>query len=403
MKFSYKAKAATGEIVTGVLTAEDKTHALQSMQADGKYPILVTEIKERSWGSIAIPFLQRVKLSEKIVFTKNLAGMLKAGLSLYRALQVLEKQTANLYFKSIIGGLIETIDRGGTLSDGLAKSPSVFSSLFVAMVKAGEESGGLPKALSEVGLQLEKNYALTKKIKSALTYPTIIIGAIILIGILMFIYVIPTLTKTFKELGTELPTSTKIIIYISDIVSSHTALLLGGLVFIIVGMWLMTKLERTKRFIDFLVLHLPIMGTITKEMNSARTARTLSSLLASGVDISRSITITKEVVQNHYYKEVLDKVLAVVQKGEPVSGVFQSEAKLYPVMVGEMMEVGEETGKLGDMLLEIALFYEGEVENKTKDLSTVIEPLLMLFIGGAVGFFAISMLTPMYSVMDAVQ
>ncbi len=401
MKFSYKAKAANGTLAAGTISAPDKQEAIKMLESEGKTPILLTEVG--GGMNISIPFLNRVKLSEKIVFTKNMAGMLKAGLSLYRALQVIEKQTQNQYFKKIITSLLETIDKGSTFSDGLAKYPRVFSTLFIAMVRAGEESGGLPEALMEVGQNLEKSYALTKKIKSALMYPAIIVGAIILIAILMFIYVIPTLTKTFKELGVELPQSTKFVIWLSDSISGHPILVFGVLIGIVAAGWAATKFERTNRMIDFLVLHLPIIKTITKEMNAARTTRTLSSLLASGVDISRSITITKEVVQNHYYKEILDEVLTVVQKGEPISRVFQEKTKYYPIMVGEMVEVGEETGKLGSMLLDIALFYEGEVESKTKNLSTIIEPVLMIFIGAAVGFFAISMLTPMYSVMDAIK
>lgn len=401
MKFSYKAKAANGTLAAGTISAPDKQEAIKMLESEGKTPILLTEVG--GGMNISIPFLNRVKLSEKIVFTKNMAGMLKAGLSLYRALQVIEKQTQNQYFKKIITSLLETIDKGSTFSDGLAKYPRVFSTLFIAMVRAGEESGGLPEALMEVGQNLEKSYALTKKIKSALMYPAIIVGAIILIAILMFIYVIPTLTKTFKELGVELPQSTKFVIWLSDSISGHPILVFGVLIGIVAAGWAATKFERTNRMIDFLVLHLPIIKTITKEMNAARTTRTLSSLLASGVDISRSITITKEVVQNHYYKEILDEVLTVVQKGEPISHVFQEKTKYYPIMVGEMVEVGEETGKLGSMLLDIALFYEGEVESKTKNLSTIIEPVLMIFIGAAVGFFAISMLTPMYSVMDAIK
>ncbi len=404
MKFSYKAKAANGTLATGIVVAKDKDEAIKKLSEEGKTPIVLDEQKKSlATISINIPFLNRVKLSEKIVFTKNLAGMLRAGLSLYRALQVLERQTQNQYFKSIITVLIETIDRGGTLSEGLAKYPSTFSTLVVAMVRAGEESGKLPEVLGQIGIQLEKSYMLNKKIKSALMYPAIIVCAIIIIGFLMFIYVVPTLTSTFKELGTELPGSTKFIIWLSDLISNHTLLLLGVLIGIGILFYFLLKLQKTRRSLDFLTTRLPVMGTIVKEMNAARTTRTLSSLLASGVDISRAITITRDVVQNYWYKQVLDRVLIVVQKGEPMSSVFKEKAKLYPIMVGEMMEVGEETGKLGDMLQDIAIFYEGEVETKTKDLSTIIEPVLMILVGTAVGFFAVSMLTPMYSIMDSIK
>ncbi len=402
MKFSYKARQVTGAVVSGVLEAEDKISAIGALKNQGLSPVFLEEKKGAM--NITIPFIgNSVKLSEKIIFTKNLSGMLRAGLSLSRAFQVLSKQTTNAYFKKIIQTLSETIDKGGTFSEGLTKFPKVFSPLFVAMVRAGEESGGLPKTLNEIGLNLEKSYALNKKIKSAMMYPSIIMSAIILIAILMFIYVVPTLTKTFKDLGTELPGSTKFVIGLSDLISNHVLLVFLALA-AVVGLGVMvSKIPRTKRMIDWLSTRLPVVGGIAKEVNTARTTRTLSSLLGSGVSISRAIAITKEVVQNAYYKEVLEEVEAAVQKGAPISGVFKMHTQLYPVMMSEMIEVGEETGNLGAMLLDVATFYEGEVDNKTKDLSTIIEPVLMIFIGAAVGFFAVSMLSPMYSIMDSIK
>ena len=402
MRFSYKGKDVSGTVVTGVIVAEDKNEAIALIRDIGVVPVLVEQKKGLSF-STDLSMFNHVSLSERIMFTKNIAGMLRAGLPLSRTLVVLGKQTSNKYFKSIINALLETIDRGGTFSEGLGKYPSVFSPLFVSMVRSGEESGGMPGALSEIGVNLEKSYALNRKVKSALMYPAIIIAAVVIIGILMFVYVVPTLISTFKEIGAELPTSTKIIVAISDLVSNHLLLLvLGMLVLVAIG-YFSFKLKRTKRVIEYLTLRAPVLGTLIKEINSARTARTLSSLISSGVDIGRSISITKEVLQNSYYKEVLDQALVAVERGETISSIFKSNTNLYPVMVGEMMEVGEETGKMTSMLLDIAAFYEGEVEAKTKDLSTIIEPVLMIFIGAGVGFFAVSMLQPMYSIMDSIK
>jgi type IV pilus assembly protein PilC len=404
MKFSYKGRSAQGAVSTGVVEARDRTEAINTIRGLGVVPIFVNQ---KTGFSFHVPNISLggsgVKLSEKILFTKNLSGMLKAGLALSRALQVLSRQTKNKFLKKIIQTLSETIDKGGTFSDGLAKYPKVFSALFVSMVRAGEESGGMPNALTEIGINLEKSYALNKKVKSAMMYPSIILCAIFLIGILMFIYVVPTLTKTFKELGAELPASTRLVIGLSDLISNHLLLLVAGIMVLVFLVVLAFRLPRTKRGIDWLVVRLPVIGTIVKEMNAARTARTMSSLLSSGVNISRCISITKEVLQNVYYKKVMEEVEIVVEKGGAMSSVFKSETKLYPVMVGEMIEVGEETGNLGSMLLDVAVFYEGEVDTKTKDLSTIIEPVLMIFIGVAVGFFAVSMLSPMYSIMDSIK
>jgi type IV pilus assembly protein PilC len=315
---------------------------------------------------------------------------------------VLSRQTTNKYLQTIIQTLSETIDKGGTFSDGLAKYPKVFSALFVSMVRAGEESGGMPNALTEIGINLEKSYALNKKVKSAMMYPTIILFAIFLIGILMFVFVVPVLTKTFKELGTELPGSTKFVIWLSDLLANHFVFVIVGIVALVFLGILAFKLPTTKRGIDWLVVRLPVVGTIVKEMNAARTTRTMASLLGSGVNIGRAISITKEVLQNVYYKKVMEEVEHVIEKGAPMSSVFKAQTTLYPIMVGEMIEVGEETGKLGSMLLDVALFYEGEVDTKTKDLSTIIEPILMVVIGAGVGFFALAMIGPIYSISEGI-
>jgi type IV pilus assembly protein PilC len=265
MQFSYKARSSAGVVTTGVVEARDRVEAINTVREMGISPIFVNQ---KSAG-FHIPGLtlssNKVKLSEKIMLTKNLSGMLKAGLSLSRALQVLSRQTKNKYLKKIIESLSETIDKGGTFSDGLAKYPKVFSALFVSMVRAGEESGGMPNALTEIGNNLEKSYALNKKVKSAMMYPSIILCAIFLIGILMFIYVVPTLTKTFKELGAALPASTRFIIGLSDLISNHLLLLVSGVVAIVILVMVALKLPKTKSGIDWLIIRLPVVGTIVKE------------------------------------------------------------------------------------------------------------------------------------------
>jgi type IV pilus assembly protein PilC len=271
------------------------------------------------------------------------------------------------------------------------------------MVHAGEESGNLAGVLSEIGANLEKSHALTKKVKGALIYPGIVLSAMVLIGVLMFAFVVPTLAKTFKDVGAELPASTQFIVFLGNFFSHYLLLslflvvaLAGGTVFLFKASWM-------AKYIDFIVLRLPAIGKMTKELNTARTARTISSLLVSGVSIIRSIEITQDVVQNIYYKQALEQAKESIQKGLPFSQIFINNPKLYPIMMAEMVQVGEETGRLSDMLLQIAVFYEEEIQNKTKNLSTIIEPVLMVVIGAAVGFFAMSMITPLYSVMNNIK
>ena len=342
-------------------------------------------------------------MSEQIIFCKIMSGMLHAGLAISRALSVLQKQTKNPEFNKILTSLASEVNAGGNLSSGLAKFPNVFSKLFVSMVRAGEESGNLAEALSEIEVNLEKSNNLTKKVKGAMIYPGVIFSAMILIGVLMFAFVVPTLSKTFAELGTPLPASTKFIVMLGNFFSKNLILSLaiifgGGF-----GMFSLVRAKFMAKYIDYIAINMPMIGIFTKELNTARTVRSISSLLSSGVSIVRAIEITEDVVQNVYYKKILREAREGIQKGEPLSVAFKENTKFYPIMVGEMIEVGEETGNLASMLLDVSVFYEEEVENRTKNLSTIIEPFLMIIIGIAVGFFAVSMITPLYTVMDTIK
>lgn len=402
MLFKYKAKLQNGEVVEGELEAVDRFSASRELHVRGATPISI-ETKSKGQSQIEEAFesfFERISTGELVILTKNLSGMLKAGLSLSRAISVLEKQTKNKKLVKVLGVLQGEINAGGTLSSGLAKYPKVFSKLFVSMTRAGEESGNLVGTLGEVGQNLEKADSLRKKVKGALVYPMVIISVMVVVGILMFIFIVPTLAKTFTDLGVSLPRSTQIVLGISKFLSEHTILSFAILFGIGFGLFFFFKAKFLAKYLDYVVIRLPVIGTMAKELNTARTARTIASLLNSGVPITRSIEIAEDVVQNIYYKEVLRQALVLVEKGVPFSKVFGDNTKLYPIMMAEMMQVGEETGKLSDMLSQIAEFYEAEIDNKTKSLSTIIEPVLMVLVGIGVGVFAVSMITPLYSVLN---
>jgi len=405
MLFTYSAKSKTGEIFESILEAADRYALSRELRSRGFIPLSITEKNEGLLDkfSTILNIFSKVKIGEQIILTKNLSGMIKAGLSLSRALSVLKKQTKNPKLSKILTSATNDIDSGETFSSALSKFPDVFSKLFVSMVRAGEESGNLAGALSDIGLNLEKSNSLNKKIKGALIYPGIIMSAMIVIGVLMFAFVVPTLANTFKELGVVLPFSTRLLIFFGNFFSNNlilTFLILLGAGF---GLYSLFCSKFIAPYIDFVIFKIPVVNKLTIELNTARTARTISSLLLSGVSITRAIEITEDVVQNTYYKKVLNEAKLAIEKGEPFGKTFEANVNLYPVMMSEMIQVGEETGKLSDMLLEIALFYEEEVENKTKNLSTIIEPLLMVVIGAAVGFFAISMISPLYSILGNIN
>mgnify|MGYP001592542826 CR=1 FL=1 len=389
-------------MVEGTSEAKDKFALYHTLKQDGSTVISAEEIKDKKTFSFQIfsSVFSGVKTHDKINFAKNLSKMIDAGLPVTRGLSILERQSKG-QFRKILTSLIDSLSKGNTLSDSMKNYPTVFSTLFVSMVRAGEESGNMSFALQNVGTQMEKSYQLTKKIRGALMYPAIIISLMVVIGVLMMVYMVPTLTETFVGLGIKLPLTTRIIIAISNFLKTYFVFVIAGTLVSAFLVAIGVRTTRGKRLLDSTILHLPIVGEIVKQINSARTARTLSSLLSSGVEIVVAIGVTKDVIQNSYYKEVLDKIQNVIQKGEQISVVFNNNSKLYPLFVGEMVAVGEETGKIGEMLLSVATFYEDEVDQKTKDMASIIEPVLMIIIGVGVGIFALSMLGPTYSLADA--
>lgn len=404
MLFSYKTKLKNGEIFEGVMEGTDRFSLSRDLRSRGDTPLSISEKNESFFNNITIfkNLFEGVKVADQIILTKNLSGMLKAGLSLARALSVLKKQTKNKTLIKVLTSLVNDINGGETFSSGLAKFPDIFSKLFVSMARAGEESGNLSGALSDIGLDLEKSHSLTKKIHGALIYPGVIMSAMVVIGILMFAFVVPTLASTFKELGVVLPISTRIIIAFGNFFSNNLILTFVIILILAFTIYSLLRAKFMGKYIDFILLRVPMIKNLVKELNTARTARAMSSLLLSGVSITRAVEITEDVVQNVYYKKVLAEAKIAVEKGSPFSDVFGANSNLYPIMMSEMIQVGEETGKLSDMLLQIALFYEEEIENKTKNLSTIIEPFLMIIIGAGVGFFAISMISPLYSILGSI-
>lgn len=401
-RFTYTAEKTDGEIYQGVAQARDRFELYEVVRREGAHILSLKEDVRHGvfsltyWNSV----ITTVPEYDKVLFARNLGAMLSAGLSLARALAVIERQTRNPRLSVVVSELSSSVRRGETLHSALEKFPSVFPRLFSAMVRAGEEGGQMPQSLTVISDQMERMYVLKKKIKGAMLYPMIIVVAIIGIGIFMMINVVPTLAQTFAEMDAELPAATQAIITVSNFLVQYTLVAIGAVVFVIASFISAIKTKTGRRVSDYVMIHMPVIGQIVKEVNAARTARTLASLLSSGVDVITSLEITGDVVQNSYYKEIIHEARDNVAKGEPLSKSFQRAEHLYPSFVGEMMSVGEETGQVNEMLKRLALFYEDEVDRKTKDMSTIIEPFLMVAIGGAVGFFAIAMISPIYQLSE---
>jgi type IV pilus assembly protein PilC len=298
--------------------------------------------------------------------------------------------------------LRDEVNSGKTLSESMELFKNMFSPLVISMVKSGEQSGMLSEALRVVSTQMEKNYTLQKRVKGALMYPSVILLAMVIIAIIMVTYVVPSLMKTFADLNLALPASTRFVLFVSNMAQNNGLYILLILIAIFGALYMWARRENGKKVLHYIVLKIPLIGNLIKEVNSARTARSLSSLIGSGVDVLEALRITKDIVQNVHYKKVIAKSVEEVEKGEPISKVFHENDNLYPLFFSEMIAVGEETGKIGEMLMGVATFYEEDVDQKTKDMSTVIEPFLMIIIAVGVGFFAIAMISPMYSLVNII-
>lgn len=406
--FKYTGEDSEGNQVTNTVTADDRYAVYDIARRNGHK---VSGVEENSKTSIKKIFnlekinylLGKVKPDELVMLTRNLGSMLTAGLTLTRALSVIERQSTNHRLKGVIKQIIENINNGSQFHEALKNFPEVFNDMYVAMIKAGEEGGNLAESLKTLSVQMERSSNLTKKIKGAMIYPAIVMIVMVIIAVLMMIFVMPQITGVFKNINMELPATTVFLIATSDFFVEHTLLAIGSILSVFFGFVYFIKSRVGKYVLSWIIPKLPVIGTMAKETNSARTARTLSSLLNSGVDVMQSIEITEEVVQNVFYKRILREAKVRVEKGSPLSEVFIERTDLYPILVGEMILVGEETGQISGMLNELAIFYETEVERKTKDLSTIIEPLLMVVIGVAVGFFALALIAPIYSISDGLK
>lgn len=343
-----------------------------------------------------------VSQADVITFTKNLAAMLAAGLPLARALAVMERQARKKGLKKIVNELGESVKKGSSFHEALAAHPKEFSTLMSSMAKAGEESGTLAAALLIVAQQMERTQMLIKKVRGAMIYPCIVLTVMVAIGVLMLVYVVPTLAKTFADLGSDLPLSTQIIINSSNFLIQNSILVALVTLLAAVGVWFVARIKRVSSMLFTLALRIPVVGNIIRQTYTARAARTISSLLASGVEVLTALSITKDVVGAYGFGRVIESAAARVQKGDALSAAFVEHPELYPPLMADMLAVGEETGHVAEMLKQVAEFYEAEVEQSTKDLSTIIEPVLMVLMGLMVGVFAVSVIMPIYSISSKI-
>jgi type IV pilus assembly protein PilC len=405
-KYIYTAKSYSGEVKNGEAVARDEKSLAQQLRSDGFLAtsiLLSEEEKETKSGAKFLDQFKTVPLKELMIFARNLSIMVASGLTVSRAVMNLALQTKNKRFNKILLDIFAEIQSGKSLSEGLVKYQNIFGELFINMVRVGEAAGNLDEVLRIVAVQLEKEHSLKSKARGAMIYPAVILVVMIIIGIIMLTFVLPKLTAVFADTGAQLPVATRMIIAMSDALRNHGLLI--GIIFIILIIFLQYWLRQKSGKIAFswLALHFPAFSPLVRQMNCARFSRLYSSLLKSGISVVEALKIISHTLTNYYYQEALSAGVAEIQKGVSLSKILADNNNIFPTLVSQIVQVGEETGKTEEVLMQLAEFYEEEVDQITKNLSAIIEPMLMVVIGVAVGFFAVAMLMPMYSMLDSIK
>jgi len=358
---------------------------------------LATTTSRARWSSLRARFT-RVPVAQKLFFVQQLSIMVKTGISLAVALKTLGQQTANRKLRSILTDIQQEVERGNTFSKGLERHRSVFGDLFISMIAGGEASGKLEEVLNQLFLQLKRDHALMSKVRGAMIYPSVIVSAMIGVGIMVMIFVVPNLLAIFEEIDVPLPITTKILIGLSKAILSYGWLIAIGLVVAMVAMGRLVQMPGGRYAWHWFLLKLPVVGVIVKKVNIARFCRTFSSLLKTDIAIIRSFEITADVLGNELYRRLLRAAEEKVKRGLSIKESLISKQQLFPPVIIQMIAVGEETGSLDNVLDESASFYEDDVDQTMTSLPSLIEPILIVILGLGVAGMAMAVIMPMYTI-----
>lgn len=402
MEFNYIARTKQGEKQTGVVEAGSRNDAVETLQSRGLVLLDLRSGKSGSVFSMDIKLFQRVKTKELVNFTRQLATLVSAQVPLLSSLRSLSKQTENDFFRDIIFEVAGDVEGGTILSKALARHPKVFSNFFVNMIKAGEASGGMESSLNYLADYLEKQYYLNAKVRGALTYPAFILAAFVLIVVLMMILVVPKLTSFLADSGQELPLMTKIIMSISGFFVNWWWLLL---IIVLGASFYLYHIIKTSPAArdqwDAIKIRIPIFGKqVFKKIYVTRIADNLSTLIQGGLSILQALQVTSEVVGNSVYRKIIAEAKEEVRIGNTLSSSLAKYKDEIPVMVVQMVETGEQTGSMDIILKKLGQFYNKEIDNTVATISQLIEPMLILLIGGGVVILMMGILMPIYNVAN---
>ncbi len=401
-KFSYAGRSRDGKSVKGNIEAASESAAMAQLRRQG---VQANKVKAAGKGmdmEINIGFLQpKITTKDIVVFTRQFATMIDAGLPLVQCLDILSSQQENKTFKAILLQVKEDVESGSTFADALKKHPKAFNDLYVNLVAAGEVGGILDTILNRLAAYIEKAMKLKKQVKSAMTYPTTIIGIAIIVIAVILVFVIPSFEKMFRDFGGALPVPTQIVINISNFVQDYILVIIGVIIFTIVGFKKIYATEKGRDKIDDLALRLPVMGVLIRKVAVAKFSRTMSTMISSGVPILDGLDIVSKTAGNRTVEKAINKVRSSISEGKTIAEPLR-ESGVFPPMVCQMIEVGEQAGAIDTMLSKIADFYDDEVDDAVGNLTAMMEPLLMLFLGTTVGGLVIAMYLPIFKLAGTV-
>lgn len=403
MQFNYEARTQEGGIQSGSVESSDEKNAIEFLQ---RHNLVVISIKSSassidSFSKKYLPFLNKIKKGELAMFSRQMAILIEAKVSLVQALRAIVEQHENLVFREIIYDIASSVEAGMPFSSALGRYPEAFSTFYINLIKSGESSGDLEGMFVYLADHLEKDSELESKVKGALIYPSVIVFVFGIVGIVFMVYIVPKITAMFKDTGKELPFITKILIAFSDAMINYWLVI----VLVVVGIfWLVVywfKYQDGEEVWDGIKLKLPIFGSLFKKMYIAQFAENLSTLISGSIAIIDALRTSANVIDNIVYRKIIMAASEKVKTGETISSVLKDHEDLIPPMVVTMIRIGEKTGKLDTVLKKIAYFYSREVDNVTDNISSLIEPIIILVLGVSAAILVAAILLPIYDIAGA--
>lgn len=392
--FKYKARDDKKNIKEGLIKVSSEILVAETLKEKG---LAVISVKQA--GTLQLKLLEilnKVKQKDLVVFSRQFAVMVSANVTIVQSLKILVDQVENITLKTIIAEIADEIDGGSKLSEAFAKRPKVFSDFYINVVKSGETSGKLDEVLDYLADEMEKDYDMMSKVKGAMIYPIFVLSGLGVVGAVMMIFVVPKLTKILTETNSELPMATKVLIGTSVFMKDYWWGIIIALVLLAFGLRHYINTPFGRKQFDYIILKIPIVGKLLQRIYLVRLTRSMNTLIVGGVTITKSLKIVSEVVGNKTYKSLLEKTIKAVEDGDSISGVFIT-SKEIPKMVSQMINIGEKTGKLDLILVRITEFYSREIKNIIANLMTLMEPIIMVIMGIAVGLMVAAIIMPMYN------